>query len=797
MKFLGKALKRAHIVLVAVLVVVIVAPTVAVLAVTQVGRGSRRPNIILMVPDGMSLAATTLARYMRPDNPDADEEDWTFTGERRLAFDEYVQGLLSTSWAGGPITDSAPAATAFATGAKSNNMRLGLDRYDDPRATVMQAAQSLGMSTGLVMNSEFMHATPAAFMSHEMFRFNYDNLARQMLANSPNVVFGTGSAQARSFNVYQRGYPETVRVNLSGSFPEPVELDRVRVQDILDNNVEHFEIRTALDGYRRTYDVRRTGSANPLQSPWGARLVNPQGYTVDGQRRIVSHNTFRQEAVSEGYQVVRTRTAMNRLLRPASANAADLRVWGDFNGGLTMLGENYRYLSFDMDRHHRPDLDEPSLAEMTAKAIDLLSTNRNGFMLVVEGSKIDWAAHSHDAVALMGDILAFERAFEVARDFARRCGNTIVIVASDHATGGLTIGSSDLAFAGPGFPNTGPWTFDEAPWEMLAPLRNAVMNNGRSAEAALQLFVLGRERVVHMQQPGGRIEWAANHNEVMEAYGINYYFWDYYFALLNSGLADDELEELEKYLLTEHRTTPTHVTNVRNSIQGFRTMFSSDGVVAVPGQEHLIGNGMQFLSSANLQNAQRQLGGIMNQINFITFATDWHSGDDVPFYMIAPSGYSHTELLGRRSNHIDNTDIAHIMAAALRVCLDTLTDELFVEVYNDGESLLPGITVEVVSGRFQSNLTREGINDPNNSSSWVDVVFTIRRGNRTITATAGTNYFVVATPTGTRVYQLDLGVIVYFMSAPQFIQTANWRIEGANMDAGRLFVPAQLIRALS
>jgi len=718
---------------------------------TGCSASNRIKNIILMVPDGMSLSATTLARFMQPDNPDQPEEAWTFTGERRLAMDQHVQGLVRTTWAGGPITDSAPAGTAMATGHKSNNLRIGLDANDDPRATVMQAARSIGMSTGLVMNSEFMHATPAAFMSHEVARFNYDNLARQILGNRPNVVLGTGSAQVRSFNEYSRGLPES-----------------------FDPETQSYTI--VADGYKRL-DL-------PGNPGGGVRLVNAEGYTVDSsRRRIVLQNTWMQHVANEGYQVVRTRAQMNTLLRPTSTNALDLRVWGDFNGGLTMLGENYRYLSYDIDRRLRPDLGEPSVAEMTAKAIELLSSNRNGFFLLVEGSKIDWAAHVHDAVALTSDILAFDRAFEVALDFAKRCGNTIVVLASDHATGGLTISSSDLSFDIPGASGIGPWTFDEAPWEMLAPLRRAVMGAGRSTEAALQLFVTGRTRVWHPQQ--GYIDWADNHNEVLAAYGIDYAFWDYY-----ASRAD--LDELAEHLYTYHLTAPGQVRRVHGMIEGFRTAFPSSGVVAVPGQEHLRGNGMQFLSSANLQDAQRQLAAIMNQKSFITFSSNWHSGDDVPFYMYAPRGFSHQELLGRRSNHIENTDIALMLANAMQVNLQSLTDDLFVEIYQDGESLIEGVDVTFTQARFQSNFTREGTPDQNNASSWVDVVFTITSGSNTVTLTAGNNYFIL---NGKRV-TYDVGVNVYFMNKPQSVQPALWTITGINADRGRLFVPRLLLDSL-
>ena len=770
-------------------------------------------NIILMIPDGMSMPATTLARFMRPDNPSDAEEDWTFTGQiGNLELDNHFQARMRTAWAGGPITDSAPAGTAMATGRKSNNLRVGLDQNDDPRANVMQAARSIGKSTGLVMTSEFMHATPAAFASHDVARFNYETLARQILGNRPNVVLGTGSAQVRSHNEFQRGYPETVRINnLPGA---PV----FSVADILDEIVPDFEVRDGTDGTRRIF---RTDL--PVQQAWGPRLVDADGYTLDSRGgRIMTRNTWMQNVADEGYQVVRTRSQMNALRRPTSSNASDLRVWGDFNGGLSMLGENYRYLSFDMDRQFRPDLDEPSLADMTRVAIDLLSSNPNGFFLVVEGSKIDWAAHSHDTVAMMGDILAFDDAFSVAVDFARRCGNTIVISASDHATGGLTIGSSDLGFdAGIGGDSLGPWTFDEAPWEMLYPLRravtgrgstsiaaeNQVINNARSSEAALQLFVHPYlEGARHLRNFSGSAfnynDWASNHNDVLRAYGINVDFYDTMVLKTNQDIT---------YYLEYHNIvdTPAQIRRVHQLIEEFRNAHAHPNAgnpLAAPNPSSQLGpltpfstwggNGMQNLSTAELQNAQRRLARIMNQINYISWSTNWHAGDEVGFYMYAPAGFSHIELLGRDMRIIDNTDVAIMLANAMRICLDSLTNDLFVEVFDgmrdDGkESVRAGISVTLIEAEFQLNLSREGAPDGNNSSNWHTVTFTLQRGGNVVTVTSNRNYFYL----GERRIQLDLGVVVYLISKPQFAIIGG-QVEGVNVETGRLFVPRQIIRAL-
>lgn len=86
----------------------------------------------------------------------------------------------------------------------------------------------------------------------------------------------------------------------------------------------------------------------------------------------------------------------------------------------------------------------PSLQEMTEKAITLLSQNPNGFFLMVEGSKVDWAAHANDPAACITEYLDFDRAIHSAIDFAKQDGNTTVVILSDHGNSGFSIGRYDL-----------------------------------------------------------------------------------------------------------------------------------------------------------------------------------------------------------------------------------------------------------------------------------------------------------------------------------------------------------------
>ncbi len=127
---------------------------------------------------------------------------------------------------------------------------------------------------------------------------------------------------------------------------------------------------------------------------------------------------------AKGYGVALNRAAFDGLDRtPAAALLAD------------------DHLAYEIDRDPAR---EPSLAEMTTKAIELLRGHRNGFFLMVEASRIDHAGHANDAAAHVRDILAFEAAWRAAVQFAREDGHTLVVSTSDHETGGLSVGRDGL-----------------------------------------------------------------------------------------------------------------------------------------------------------------------------------------------------------------------------------------------------------------------------------------------------------------------------------------------------------------
>ena len=96
------------------------------------------------------------------------------------------------------------------------------------------------------------------------------------------------------------------------------------------------------------------------------------------------------------------------------------------------------------------------LSEMTGKAIETLSKNKNGFVLMVEGSMIDWGAHEQNLEYVIAEMIDLDQAIGVAYEYARKDGNTLVVVTADHETGGLSLTGGDRIahtvegkFAGP------------------------------------------------------------------------------------------------------------------------------------------------------------------------------------------------------------------------------------------------------------------------------------------------------------------------------------------------------------
>ncbi len=87
---------------------------------------------------------------------------------------------------------------------------------------------------------------------------------------------------------------------------------------------------------------------------------------------------------------------------------------------------------------------EPTLAEMTQKALEILRNDMEGFFLMVEGSQIDWGSHQNDTDKTIRQLLLFDEAIKVAVDFAIKDLHTLIVITADHETGGMALEGGTL-----------------------------------------------------------------------------------------------------------------------------------------------------------------------------------------------------------------------------------------------------------------------------------------------------------------------------------------------------------------
>ncbi len=206
----------------------------------------RRKNIILFIGDGMGDQHRMAAQ-------------WVSVGPNgRLVMDDLLHhGSVRTSSADQEITDSAAAATAMATGVKTNNGVIGLDPQLNEVTTILEAAIIKGKKVGLVTTTKLSNATPAAFVAHVANRTEMTEIASQMMATDIDVLLGGGEDEFLP--------PET-----TGCFPEPGERSDGR---------NLVEAAVAL-GYRFACDMDSLNAIDAQSTPYLLGLFGDEGMTT-------------------------------------------------------------------------------------------------------------------------------------------------------------------------------------------------------------------------------------------------------------------------------------------------------------------------------------------------------------------------------------------------------------------------------------------------------------------------------------------------------------------------------------
>ena len=330
-------------------------------------------NVILFVGDGMGVSTVTAARILEGQiNGDYGEEN-------ELFFETFPNVALSKTYnTDSQVPDSAGTMSAMVTGIKTDRGILSINQkvtrsdcsssIGNEVPTFLEIAEQKGLSTGVVSTARITHATPAANYSHSVERDHESDRNSERLTDPINCK--DIAAQLIELSA-----------NLPGS-------DGIEV---------------ALGGGRRNF-LQRIDGADPETGGQGERL--------DGR-------DLTQEWVE---------------LHENSAYVWNKSEFDDVDVDATehLLGlfqPSHMQYAYD---NQSDEGGEPTLSEMTSKAIDLLSKNDKGFYLNVEGGRIDHAHHALNPFRALMDTIEFSRAVKTAFEKVD-LSETLIIVTADHS----------------------------------------------------------------------------------------------------------------------------------------------------------------------------------------------------------------------------------------------------------------------------------------------------------------------------------------------------------------------------
>lgn len=328
-------------------------------------------NIILLIGDGMGDSEITAARNY------AEGAGGFFKGIDALPLTGQYTHYALDKKTGKPdyVTDSAASATAWTTGVKTYNGALGVDIHEKDHATILEMAKAAGLATGNVSTAELQDATPAALVAHVTSRKCY----------GPSVT-----AEKCPTNALEKGG--------KGSITEQLLNARADV---------------TLGGGAKTFT--ETATAGEWQG-----------------------KTLREQAQARGYQMV-SDTATLAAITEANQDKPLLGLFSDGNMPVRWEGPKASYHG-NLDKpvvtctpNPKRNDSVPTLAQMTDKAIELLSKNEKGFFLQVEGASIDKQDHAANPCGQIGETVDLDEAVQRALAFCEERWQHLVVVTADHA----------------------------------------------------------------------------------------------------------------------------------------------------------------------------------------------------------------------------------------------------------------------------------------------------------------------------------------------------------------------------
>ena len=355
-------------------------------------KGRRAKNIIYLIGDGMGIAHRTAARIMAQGVAQG-------KANGPLAMDLMPQtGIVMTHSLNSIVTDSSPGAACYASGNKADNNQQNVFpddttvAFDNPRVEHIgeYLYRTQGKTLGIVTTSDVFDATPGAFGTH-----------------TANRGAGTGICDQYLDEAVSKG---GLRVLLGGG--------------------RKWFLPTGTPGSQRA-NANDYVLPGELASGWAV----PAG-VLDPGRDLIA------DFITAGFYYAADKTALGAT--PANEDALlGLFSFSNMNVSKDKIDKRRNPGSPGVvDDYGFPD--QPMLDEMTAKALEVLVKNNNGFTLMVEGASIDKQAHNMDTERWILDTIEFDRALAVARQFAATNVDTLIVVTADHECAGINIIGASL-----------------------------------------------------------------------------------------------------------------------------------------------------------------------------------------------------------------------------------------------------------------------------------------------------------------------------------------------------------------
>ena len=176
---------------------------------------------------------------------------------------------------------------------------------------------------------------------------------------------------------------------------------------------------------------------------WIPKSTNEKGETYEQLKLLTQGDVYLKskrkdernlltEAQSAGYQLAFNRQMLDKV---EGNKLLGLFSYSGMDDGITYS-----------NKKNSTDRTQPSLREMTDKALSILSKDKDGFFLMVEGGQIDWAGHSNDVGTMLHEMIKFDEAINAVYEWAKGRDDTIIIVTADHETGsfGFSYSSQNL-----------------------------------------------------------------------------------------------------------------------------------------------------------------------------------------------------------------------------------------------------------------------------------------------------------------------------------------------------------------